>query len=117
MPPEPTAGPAAEPRCLYLACPGRPVLGPLCEFHRPGWRELADCRGSDLDLWYSTAAASIDTARGYCHGCPVRALCLEDALDAEYGLPASKRFGTRAGLTPAERATTPTPASTPQHAH
>ncbi|MDQ1246745.1 MAG: Transcription factor WhiB, partial [Actinomycetota bacterium] len=74
-------------------------------------------RGTDLDLWYSTGAANIDTARGYCRGCPVLGLCREDALTAEDGLPASKRHGTRAGLTPAERAAAPVLAGTPEHAH
>ena len=44
------------------------------------WREDADCRRSDPELWHSTDLGDQLEAKTICSGCSVRARCLEDAL-------------------------------------
>ena len=59
------------------------------------WREQAACRGSDPELffpatdsdWGAPAPTTSHTARALCQRCPVRADCLEAALDSDtYGV-------------------------------
>lgn len=90
--------------CVYNRCTEPATLDGLCNFHSPAWREAAACRGTDLAGWYSNYAEDIAERRAICIGCPVLAVCLADAQAAEHGLPPHKRYGTRAGLTPAQRA-------------
>ncbi|MEV7973302.1 WhiB family transcriptional regulator [Cellulomonas sp. NPDC089187] len=72
---------AVEPWQHHGACVGR----------SPALFEPDD-RGTPLpDAW--------DLARRICAGCPVREICLADALDPERRAD----FGMRGGLTPAER--------------
>ena len=44
------------------------------------WRQLAACRGTDLDVFFPERGESADPAREVCAPCPVRQPCLEYAL-------------------------------------
>ena len=44
------------------------------------WRELASCRGADLNLFFPGRGESAEPARRVCAGCPVREPCLDYAL-------------------------------------
>ncbi len=45
------------------------------------WRTRAACDGTDPELFFAGDTASVEAARALCAGCPVRAQCLEAALD------------------------------------
>lgn len=66
------------------------------------WRDRAACRGTELDQWFprQANASTLQT----CHGCPVRAECLDEALRHE--LPTT-RAGIWGGLTASARAAIP----------
>jgi WhiB family redox-sensing transcriptional regulator len=71
-----------------------------------GWRERARCTGVDPELFYPVGAGSqvavqVGQAKRVCAGCPVRALCLADAMAGE---DPAMRWGVTGGLSPAERA-------------
>lgn len=68
------------------------------------WVTSAACRGADAELFFKhedeTFAARIErenAAKEVCQRCPVRAECLQHALEA------NERFGIWGGLTPLER--------------
>ncbi len=44
------------------------------------WRELAACRGFDLDLFFPERGESAEPARQVCARCPVRQPCLDFAV-------------------------------------
>lgn len=77
------------------------------------WRDQAACAGLGLDLFMDDSPlgpgaarylkeaarrAQVRTARGWCAGCPVRDVCLEDAIARK------DRHTIRGGLTVRERA-------------
>lgn len=66
------------------------------------WTLRAACRDADPEIFYpvSSADAAYDEARWYCNRCPVRDICLTDALAQE----GYTREGMRGGLTPNQRA-------------
>jgi WhiB family redox-sensing transcriptional regulator len=39
------------------------------------------CRVEDADLWFADSPAELEQAKGFCAGCPARAVCLAGALD------------------------------------
>jgi len=39
------------------------------------------CRVEDPELWFSESPAELELAKSYCLDCPVRAACLDGALD------------------------------------
>ena len=39
------------------------------------------CRQNDADLWFAEKPADLETAKSHCRECPLRAECLEGALD------------------------------------
>lgn len=48
----------------------------------PIW-QFAECKGEDTERWF---AREIETARGaakICHGCPIRQVCLDYAIETE----------------------------------
>lgn len=61
------------------------------------WRDLAECRGVDPDLFFPTRGESIATARATCAACPVRTECLEYAIEHR------EKFGIWGGLSERER--------------
>lgn len=65
------------------------------------WMDRAACITEDPELF--CRVDSIDAATATCARCPVRDVCLTDALRDEQGLVARRRYGIRGGLTPAER--------------
>ena len=69
----------------------------------PDWRDDADCRQHNWELWYPKGSEgpwllSIATAKAICATCPVKAKCLQLALDTY------DKHGIFGGLTPEERA-------------
>ena len=52
------------------------------------WKELGACvPWKDPSIWYSDSPTDQDVARSICAECPVKAECLEYALDHEnYGM-------------------------------
>jgi WhiB family redox-sensing transcriptional regulator len=67
------------------------------------WRELAACRGADLDLFFPGRGESAEPARRVCAACPVRQPCLD------YALGNSITDGIWGGLTERERRPLRTP--------
>lgn len=73
------------------------------------WRDQAACYGiptKDYDPWFATGktpSAEYDVARRVCAGCPVRQMCLDEALREEKQGPEADVHGVRGGLTPHER--------------
>ncbi len=43
--------------------------------------ELLPCRVNDAELWFAESPADVEHAKLLCLECPVRALCLDGALD------------------------------------
>lgn len=79
------------------------VRVPIDPDRAPAWTDQAACVGADPELWFpDRGRAGYDAARAICDTCPVKALCLKDAMSTEN---TNTRFGMRGGLTPEERAT------------
>jgi len=62
---------ARPPRHRSLAVPAR---------FAARWRELAACRGSDLEVFFPGRGESAGPARQVCAACPVRQPCLDYAI-------------------------------------
>ena len=84
--------------------PTRPItMCASCVGHRPAdheWVEHAACRTAYALDWIPTKSADpdhLDTLRYICEPCPVRGVCLTDALSE------SNQIGFRAGHTETER--------------
>ncbi len=43
--------------------------------------ELLPCRVNDAELWFAESPADVEHAKALCTDCPVRALCLDGALE------------------------------------
>jgi WhiB family transcriptional regulator, redox-sensing transcriptional regulator len=61
------------------------------------WRELAACRGTDLDVFFPERGESAGPARQVCAACPVREPCLDYAISNRIS------HGIWGGLTERER--------------
>ena len=46
-------------------------------------RDPAPCRVNDPELWFAESPDDVERAKALCHGCPVRARCLADALQRQ----------------------------------
>ena len=76
------------------------------------WRNSAACGNMPTriffdDIWQITSGtnkAALAAARAICDPCPVRRECLVEELAVEDDAAPKFRFGLRAGLTPAQRA-------------
>lgn len=66
-----------------------------------GWRPYAACLHLPVDVWFTSPGEDVTILRKVCGACPVRILCLEDAMTAER-VP-SDTHGMRGGLTAYER--------------
>jgi WhiB family redox-sensing transcriptional regulator len=65
-----------------------------------GWRERANCRGIDTNLFYpEVSGGDWTTPRRVCANCEVRVECREEALS----VGADDQFGIWGGLGPAQR--------------
>ena len=42
---------------------------------------LLPCRVNDPELWFAESPTDVEHAKALCHECPVRAVCLDGALD------------------------------------
>ncbi|MBN9795136.1 WhiB family transcriptional regulator [Pseudonocardia sp. TMWB2A] len=81
-----------------------PITDPTATATDSRWREDAACAGLDTELFFPVddRAASVETPRRVCRGCPVRAACLADVLATE---DPARRYGITGGTTPGERRT------------
>jgi len=79
---------ARLPRHRSLAAPAR---------FAARWRELAACRGSDLEVFFPGRGESAGPARRVCAACPVRQACLDYAISNRIA------YGVWGGLTERER--------------
>ena len=79
---------ARLPRHRTLAAPAR---------FAARWRELAACRGTDLNLFFPERGESAGPARRVCAACPVREPCLDYAITNRIS------HGIWGGLTERER--------------
>ena len=67
------------------------------------WWKQASCRGTDTEMFYPGVGQQPDRlVLLTCRGCPVRAECLEYAMESEAGRTES-RHGIWGGLTPQQR--------------
>ena len=73
------------------------------------WRELAACRGTDLNLFFPERGESAEPARQVCAACPVRQPCLDYAITNRIsdgiwgGLTERERRALRSGWVRASR--------------
>lgn len=61
------------------------------------WRQRAECRGADPDIFYPASSEEAEEARAICRGCSVMEACLEWALSNR------ERDGVWGGATESER--------------
>ena len=61
------------------------------------WKQSANCRGVDPDLFFPERGASTKEAKRVCRGCVVRDECLE------YALANGEKFGIWGGMSERER--------------
>lgn len=61
------------------------------------WRERAICKDSDPDAWYPTESSGYPDAERLCDPCPVKAECLQYALEND------EQEGVWGGLRPRRR--------------
>jgi WhiB family transcriptional regulator, redox-sensing transcriptional regulator len=61
------------------------------------WRQLADCRGVEPEIFYPITDEEAEEAKAICAGCPVRQMCLDFALSNR------ERDGVWGGATERER--------------
>ncbi|QXO14316.1 WhiB family transcription factor [Mycobacterium phage Chaser] len=68
------------------------------------WRELAACQFIDPEMFFPSKGGATLAPQRVCNTmCSVREECLEAAMQEEYGMPRSWRFGIRGGLVPNSR--------------
>jgi hypothetical protein len=65
------------------------------------WRDSSACQGVDIDTLYSERPADQDRVTRICRGCPVRSICLRDAIAYEGG--EYMTWGVAGGLTDWQR--------------
>jgi WhiB family redox-sensing transcriptional regulator len=65
--------------------------------HLEGWKLAGSCNEHDPEMWFADDGPALATAKSVCGGCPVRGVCLAEALAHGEGL------GIWGGTTPAER--------------
>jgi WhiB family transcriptional regulator, redox-sensing transcriptional regulator len=67
------------------------------------WQQHAACSDADVELFYPGKGGSTWAAKRICAGCPVRAACLQAALetDERFGIWGGKSVRERRRLRPA----------------
>jgi WhiB family redox-sensing transcriptional regulator len=71
---------AAHPR--YGGVAGLPAtLGGLHDVAARVREELLPCRLNDPELWFAESPVDVELAKALCRDCPVRAHCLDSALE------------------------------------
>jgi WhiB family redox-sensing transcriptional regulator len=78
------------------------MTAPTCRATKPAsdWRTSAACQGVDLDTLFSDQTRTQERVQSICRRCPVRAICLTDAVAYEVD---SYRWGVVGGLTTVQR--------------
>jgi WhiB family redox-sensing transcriptional regulator len=78
----------------------RPRVNPPRSYRRPpAWHALGACATADPDSWYPEQDKPSKAVLRVCAGCPVRDLCLDQAITDD------EQHGIWGGLNPAERRT------------
>ena len=101
------AGAGHRARTVTARPPRRSLAAPARFAAR--WRELAACRGADLDLFFPDRGESAEPARRVCARCPVREPCLDYAISNRIthgvwgGLTERERRALRSGWVRASR--------------
>jgi WhiB family redox-sensing transcriptional regulator len=90
--------------------PGRPPTFAELLFARPPWQERALCRGQ-TELFFPERGASTEPAKAICDECPVRAECLDHALEGR------DRHGIWGGLSERQRRKLRVPLDTHRRPH
>ncbi|MCX5209715.1 WhiB family transcriptional regulator [Kitasatospora sp. NBC_00240] len=72
------------------------------------WLQARCAEVPDPDIFYPAGYTAshkwqVADAKAICNNCPIKAQCLEDALEAEGAAEIPRRFGIHGGMTPAER--------------
>jgi WhiB family redox-sensing transcriptional regulator len=70
--------------------------------HSMTWRDAAACLGTDTDAFFPAKGGSTRYAKRICRSCPVRAQCLEEALEWD-AIQAGGPAGIWGGKSPQER--------------
>ncbi|WP_210115468.1 WhiB family transcriptional regulator [Mycobacterium sp. DL99] len=75
------------------------ILGKIPEMvtGQEGWADEAPCKESDPEAWFPEKGGSAREAKAICGTCPVKAPCLQWALDRD------ERFGIYGGATERDR--------------
>ncbi|WP_166133079.1 WhiB family transcriptional regulator [Nocardioides ochotonae] len=60
---------------------GAPTLGLLHDQASRVDEESLPCRVRNPELWFAESPSDVESAKALCQGCPVRATCLDGALD------------------------------------
>lgn len=81
------------------ARPRRPIGGPAPDPAGDSWKERGACSvlRADPRIFYDPSPSDLRKAMAYCALCPVRELCLDDAIRMR------DDFGIRGGMTPGMR--------------
>ncbi|WP_308377666.1 WhiB family transcriptional regulator [Streptomyces sp. ISL-98] len=66
------------------------------------WHDDGLCAQTDPEAFFPEHGTN-PHAKQVCDGCPVKNLCLQDAMEEEAGRGVDYRFGIRGGLGPRQR--------------
>ena len=74
----------------HMTTSARPLNAETVTMPGGDWRQLAECRHADPELFFPVSASGrsldqITQAKAICAGCPVRRQCLAFALDTRQG--------------------------------
>lgn len=67
------------------------------------WRDHANCRGLDVQLFFPRRGETADRAKEICSGCVVQAECYTYSLKDLPGAEAGQKFGIWGGVSEHER--------------
>lgn len=67
---------------------------------RESWQDDANCKGVDIDIFFSLDEDDQKEALGLCKACPVQRECLQDAIDQRemYGIWGGTRESERRSI-------------------
>ncbi len=60
-----------------------PTLGLLHQQADQATQDRLPCRVFDPELWFAESPGDVEIAKALCQECPVRAMCLDGALDRQ----------------------------------
>lgn len=66
---------------VHQLMPDSVTLGDLHDAADEVDQRLLPCRNGDSELWFAESPSDVEEAKALCLDCPVRALCLDGALE------------------------------------